>query len=87
MENGVQKDLIYRIREDGWSWSYDRDETPQYTVTSKVTNPFTFTNTPKENIDIIVRHAESKATNTFKTGGGATFDDSKTNTRTTNESN
>ncbi len=77
----VQKGLVYRIREEGWSWSYTYSTDPKYTVSGQVNNPFVFTNTPKENIDIRVRHAESKATNTFKTGGGFTYDDSKTNVR------
>lgn len=77
----VQKGLVYRIREEGWSWSYTYSTDPKYTVSGQVNNPFVFTNTPKENIDIRVRHAESKATNVFKTGGGFTYDDSKTNVR------
>lgn len=77
----VQKGLVYRIREEGWSWSYTYSTDPKYTVSGQVNNPFEFTNTPKENIDIRVRHAESKATNVFKTGGGFTYDDSKTNVR------
>lgn len=80
----VQKGLVYRIREEGWSWSYTRDPNPtRYTVSksNSVDNPFVFDNSKKSNIDIKVRHAESKATNTFKTGGGFTYDDSKTNER------
>lgn len=78
----VQKGLVYRIREEGWSWSYTRDPNPtRYTVSNSVDNPFVFDNSKKSNIDIKVRHAESKATNTFKTGGGFTYDDSKTNVR------
>ena len=75
--------FVYRVIEEGWSWSYDPDEDTyiQYTNTSKVDNPFTFENTKKDQIDIKVRHAESKATNTFKTGGGVTYDDSKDNGR------
>ena len=33
--------------------------------TEIITNPFIFNNTEKEDIDYRVRHAESKATNTF----------------------
>lgn len=74
--------LVYRIREEGWSWSYTYSADPKYTVSGQSNNPFLFTNTPKTNIDIRVRHAESKATNVFKTGEtGGHYDDSKTNTR------
>lgn len=86
MLNGVQKPLIYRITEEGWSWSYTPDETTyehvQYTVTSKVDNPFTFENDKRtsENIDVKVRHAESKSTNIFTGTGVVKYDDSKENT-------
>lgn len=80
----VQKDLVYRISEENWSWSYTADTPAQYTNTLNITNPFTFNNTKKDNIDVIIRHAESKATNIFKPGvvsGNVRYDDSKTNTR------
>lgn len=86
MVDGVQKPLIYRITEEGWSWSYTPDETTyehvQYTVTSKVDNPFTFENDKRtsENIDVKVRHAESKSTNIFTGTGVVQYDDSKANT-------
>lgn len=86
MVDGVQKPLIYRITEEGWSWSYTPDETTyehvQYTVTSKVDNPFTFENDKRtsENIDVKVRHAESKSTNIFTGTGVVKYDDSKENT-------
>jgi hypothetical protein len=79
-----QKDVVYRITEEPWSWSYDPQTDPQYTNTSSITNPFTFDNKKKDNIDVLVRHAESKATNIFKRGvvdGNVRYDDSKTNTR------
>ena len=81
-----QKNVVYRITEEPWSWSYDPQTAPQYTNTSSVTNPFTFDNKKKDNIDVQVRHAESKATNIFKRGvatatGNALFDDSKDNGR------
>ena len=85
MVGSEQKGLVYRIREEGWSWSYTYSPDPQYTV--DVDNPFLFTNTRKENIDIKVRHAESKATNIFKpktegsTTGDIKYDDSKNNGR------
>ena len=79
-----QKNVVYRITEETWSWSYDPQTDPQYTNTSSITNPFTFDNKKKDNIDVLVRHAESKATNIFKRGvvdGNVRYDDSKTNTR------
>ena len=83
----IQREFVYRVVEETWAWSYTCTPLTPVTTDQLVTNPFKFSNTPKTDIDLRVRHAESKATNTFKTGGGATFDDSKTNTRTTNESN
>ena len=82
--SAVQVSYIYRITEEDWSWSYQRDETPQYTVTSKVENPFTFKNTKIPGIEQKVRHAESKATNIFKPGETVhvKYDDSKKNTGT-----
>ena len=79
-----QKDVVYRITEEPWSWSYDPQTDPQYTNTSSITNPFTFDNKKKDNIDVLVRHAESKATNIFKSGvvtNNVRYDDSKTNSR------
>ena len=81
-----QKNVVYRITEETWSWSYEPQTEPQYTNTTSVTNPFIFDNKKKENIDVLIRHAESKATNIFKRGvatatGNARFDDSKDNGR------
>lgn len=76
----VQVPLIYRISEEPWSWSYDPQTAPQFTVTTKIDNPFTFDNKKKNNIDVEVRHAESKVTNIFNSGTTKRFDDSKTNT-------
>ena len=75
-ENG----FTYKVEEDSWTWSYMPTE-PQYTNTGKVTNPFTFDNTKRDNIEYSIRHAESKATNTFKTGiaKNVEYDDSKQN--------
>ena len=90
----IQLGVVYRITEENWAWSYDIDGTdeypnPQYTVTSKVDNPFSYSNSKKENIDVIIRHAESKATNVFKAVGedeeNERYDDSKTNNRTKSE--
>lgn len=74
-------EYIYKVREDNWSWSYTLTSDNELT-TDDNDNPFTFTNDKKNGIDIKVRHAESKATNTFKTGGGDKYDDSKTNNDT-----
>ena len=82
-EGEDQAGFIYRITEEEWSWSYSRDTEPQYTKTSKVDNPFTFNNTKKPNIDYIIRNAESKVTNVFKTGDfNPKYNDSKNNGRT-----
>lgn len=74
-------DVVYRISEEPWGWSYDPDddnEDPQYTVTSKVDNPFEFSNKKKTDIELKVRHAESKATNSFDPDNpGVKYDDSK----------
>lgn len=81
--NGVQKGLVYRVSEEGWSWSYNKTgATYQYTITGQSNNPFTFTNTIKDDIDKTVKHAESKVTNVFKSGvTNEVYDDSKTNKR------
>lgn len=81
-----QKNVVYRITEEPWSWSYVPQTDPQYTNTTSVTNPFTFDNKKKDNIDVEIRHAESKATNIFKRDdenptGNARFVDSKYNGR------
>ena len=83
----TQKNVVYRITEEKWSWSYTPKTDPKYTATMNITNPFTFDNKKKENIDVLIKHAESKATNSFKpkadgsTVGDVKYDDSKTNTR------
>ncbi|MBR7004284.1 MAG: VWA domain-containing protein [Bacteroidales bacterium] len=80
-------DYVYRISEEKWTWSYHRDA-PQYTVKSKINNPFNFSNDKKEDIDIKVRHAESKATNIFNgtSTGNKVYDDSKPRKTTPSES-
>lgn len=75
----VQRGLIYRISEENWSWSYTPGTAPQYTVTDKIDNPFTYGNTKKDRIDIEVRHSESKATNVFNATGTIQYDDAKKN--------
>ena len=59
------KPYVYRIVEDDWSWSYDSLPLTPTTIDLLETNPFIFQNAEKDNIDVKVRHAESKATNTF----------------------
>lgn len=78
--NGVQKGLVYRVSEEGWSWTYNKTGAEyQYTITGQSNNPFTFTNTSKTET---VKHAESKVTNIFKdVQTMEVYDDSKTNTR------
>lgn len=77
------KPFVYQIVEDNWSWSYTSAAATPTTSDLLVTNPFIFTNTKKDGIDYKVRHAESKATNTFKTGvTNVQYDDSKKNTGT-----
>ena len=87
-----QKGFIYRITEENWAWSYDTvtPADPQYTDTEHVENPFLFTNsnsTANARVDVLIRHAESKATNGFKpsesdaTKGVIIYDDSKNNNR------
>ena len=77
------KPFVYRILEDNWSWSYTSAAATATTSDQLITNPYIFTNTKKPGIDYKVRHAESKATNTFKTGvTNVEYDDSKKNIRT-----
>lgn len=75
------REYVYKVVEDNWSWSYTLTSDGEL-LTDDNDNPFTFTNQKKNRIDTKIRHAESKATNTFKTRGGAQYDDSKSNGRT-----
>ncbi|MBO4918276.1 MAG: VWA domain-containing protein [Bacteroidales bacterium] len=79
--DGKQRGYVYRVSEEDWAWSYERDKAPQYTTTDNVENPFVFDNDKKEDIDVKVRHAESKANNIFKPGVSKhiVYTDSKTN--------
>lgn len=73
---------IYKVTEEEWAWSYKRNTQPQYTVTSKVENPFTFDNEKKNGIEMILHHAESKADNIFKASAATKeYNDSKSNSR------
>lgn len=80
-ESGVHQDFVYRVIEEPWSWSYDFESEPKYTNVDYMENPIDFTNTKKDNIEVKVRHAESKATNVFVTGATIKYDDSKDNGR------
>ena len=87
-------DYIYKIVESDWGWSYvfskATDTTGEIEITDKelvttdkfITNPIIFVNTPETDIDFKVRHAESKATNSFIGSGTVGYDDSKSNGRT-----
>lgn len=68
--NEAGAEFVYRIVENkDWSWSYKPGETLVFTSDQLITNPFIFYNTKQnEMIDVKIRHAESKATNTFKSG-------------------
>lgn len=94
--NDDDEEFIYRIIEnEDWSWSYDSTTPTIFTSDLLEVNPFVFSNTLKSNIGVEVRHAESKATNTFKEGNfvvngqvvkvvnskHVSYDDSKTNVR------
>lgn len=80
--NGVQKEFVYRVVEQDWSWSYSSIALTPVTTDQLVTNPFKFQNTKKDGIDYKVRHAESKATNTFNPDKETVkYDDSKYNNR------
>ncbi len=86
--NENEKGFTYKVEEEPWTWSYEPTQ-PQFTNTGKVTNPFTFDNTKRDNIEYSIRHAESKATNTFKTdiAKNVEYDDSKENTGVGREKN
>ena len=80
--NSSEEEFVYRVVEDNWSWSYNIVPNDRNTTDQLETNPFKFYNEKKVDIDTKVRHAESKATNTFVTGDGDKYDDSKDNGRT-----
>ena len=87
---GFDPNYLFKIKEEGWSWSYGisevygynhvdgQDEPVRYDfedvddVTSdKINlNPFIFVNSRKDEIDFIVRHAESIVTNEFRNATG-----------------
>ena len=73
---GLDPGYIYKIVEDGWSWSYKSTYTVNRTD-ELITNPFIFTNTQNEDIDKKVKHAESKAVNVFGSDKHVEYYDSK----------
>jgi len=62
---GLDPNYIYQIVEEPWSWAYTSEAITVTRTDLLITNPFKFKNTPKTDIDIKVRHAESKVTNDF----------------------
>ena len=85
--SGVQKEFVYRVVEQDWSWSYTSTALTPVTTDQLVTNPFKFQNTKKDGIDTKVRHAESKVTNTFHPDKqNVKYDDSKDNGRSSSAS-
>lgn len=62
------KPYVYRVTEETWSWSYNSGHTTPVTTDLLETNPFIFTNSKKDDINMKVRNAESKATNIFLPG-------------------
>ena len=62
------KPYVYRVTEEAWSWSYNSGHTTPVTTDLLETNPFIFTNSKKDDINMKVRNAESKATNIFLPG-------------------
>lgn len=73
---GLDPGYIYKIVEDGWSWSYKSSYTVNRTD-QLITNPFIFTNTQNPDINTKVRHAESKAVNVFGDDHEVKYFDSK----------
>lgn len=68
---GLDPNYIYQIVEEPWSWAYTSEAITVTRTDLLITNPFKFKNTPKTDIDIKVRHAESKVTNDFFGTGSA----------------
>lgn len=62
--------------------SGDDLKTTDITTDLFIVNPITFNNSKTEGLAPKVRYSESKATNTFGTGGGVGYDDYKSNGRT-----
>lgn len=78
------KPYIYQVVEEPWTWSYVSGHTTPDRTDLLITNPFIFTNRKKDNIDVKVKNAESKAFNTFLPGNTeGSYVDSKPRTTTT----
>lgn len=78
---GLDPNYIYQIIEEPWSWAYTSEAITVTRTDLLITNPFKFKNSPKDDIDIKIRHAESKATNDFMGSGSVNYVDSKSNGR------
>ena len=76
-EDGVKMGFLYRISEEGWSWTYSSNTDPQFTDTSHVDNPFTFENEKQKDVEYKIRNAESKVTNIFDGSATQVYVDSK----------
>ena len=76
-EDGVKMGFLYRISEEGWSWTYSSNTDPQFTDTSHVDNPFTFENEKQDDVEYKIRNAESKVTNIFDGSARHVYVDSK----------
>lgn len=62
----------YRIKETGWSWTYERASFLPSTEDRGLTNPIVFENRPA---DSTPRHAEAKVVNRMSSVGGVEVDD------------
>ena len=61
---GLDPDFFYRIKEDGWAWTYDHDTKYHHTFGEDQKNPFVFENTPKPT----VKQHEATVKNVFGAG-------------------
>lgn len=61
---GLDPDFFYRIKEDGWAWTYDHDTKYHHTFGEDQKNPFVFENTPKPT----VKQHEATVKNVFGDG-------------------
>jgi hypothetical protein len=68
---GLDPNYIYQIIEEPWSWAYTQEAITVTRTDLLTTNPFKFKNTPKDDIDKLIRHAESKVTNDFSGNGSS----------------
>lgn len=84
-DSSTPKPYVYRVVEETWSWSYNSGHKTPVTTDLLETNPFIFTNGKKDNVDVLVRNAETKSTNIFLPGETeGHYVDSKPRTTTTN---